>query len=132
MSKLVRTIFLGLSLAFAGTAMGATPAHKQPTPEVYFSYQTATIRTGVEVIDNGDLCVISATWASAPGYALALPDLHNSQLKQACEYLAQANLIEQTETGWQPTLHALALYRSGPAAYANFLKKVASDAAKSL
>jgi hypothetical protein len=132
MNKLVRTASLGLFFAFAGTAFGATPAQSHPEPEKHFSTQTATIQTGVEVLANDDLCVISATWGAAPGAGVALPSLHNFQLKQACEYLARANLVEQTEAGWQPSLHALALYRSGPIAYANLLKKVASDAPKAL
>jgi hypothetical protein len=125
MHKLLRNTALGLTFASACIGVGAKPAHKQPAAKEYFSYSTETITTGVAVADDGDLCTISATWASKPGFALALPDVHVVQLRQSCETLAQLTLIEQTTTGWQPTLHAWALYRMGPSSYADLLKETA-------
>lgn len=126
MNKLIRSIFLGITVAAACAAAGAKPVHKQPAPKEYFSYHTETVQTGVEVKDEGDLCIISATWASSPGYVAAMPDLHVVQLRQSCETLSQLTLIERADTGWQPTLQAWALYREGPSAYADLLKKTAS------
>lgn len=132
MNKVISALFLGLSLASVCASAAVQPTKKHPAPAEYVSYSTATVTTGVDVTTTEDLCTISATWANMGQIVLALPALHTFQLRGGCDVLAQANLVERADNGWQPTLYAWYLYRTGPSAYADVLKKAVTTSSAGL
>lgn len=126
MNKIIHALCLGLSLVSSCTLAADKPTKKHQQPEVYFEYSTATVTTGVEVTAIGNLCALSATWASKGQFGKAHPDLHTVQLRDGCNELARANVVEQGDNGWQPTPYAWSLYKIGPSAYSDVLKNAAS------